>query len=374
MFYVALRMLMGDTAKYISLILGLAFSTTLVVQQASIFVGVLKRTSANILSVPQPDLWVMHPSSRHYDERKAIEDTALQRVRGVEGIEWAQPLYVGMCTARLTDGTYATPLIVGVDRVSFVGLPANTNGYSPELLNQTDAIFWDHLEFGLYKKIKVGDVMELNDRRAKVVGIAEAPRTFNSNPVVYTTYERALQYAPGERQRLTFVLAKVKAGYDPEEVAQRVALHTGLGVKTQDQFFWSTVIFFLKNTGIPVNFGITVILGLIVGVAVSGLIFFNFTMENTKVFGTLKAMGVSNAKLIQMVLLQAFVVGLAGWGLGVGMAAAFGVNIGPRSNIAFLLMPHVLIFSFVAMTVTVMIAAWLSIRHIVKIEPAIVFR
>jgi len=64
-YFVALRMLMGDTTKYLALVFGLAFSTTLVVQQGSIFVGILKRTCANIETIPQADIWVMHPATRY---------------------------------------------------------------------------------------------------------------------------------------------------------------------------------------------------------------------------------------------------------------------------------------------------------------------
>ena len=39
---------------------------------------------------------------------------------------------------------------------------------------------------------------------------------------------------------------------------------------TKDQFFWKTVNYFLGSTGIPVNFGITITLGFVVGAAVTG--------------------------------------------------------------------------------------------------------
>src|SRR3954468_24315900 len=104
MYYVALRMLVGDTTKYLALVFGLAFSTTLVVQQGSIFTGILRRTAAGIENVPQADIWVMHPATRHYDERKPIEDTALQRVRGIDGVEWAERLFVANASAQLPEG------------------------------------------------------------------------------------------------------------------------------------------------------------------------------------------------------------------------------------------------------------------------------
>lgn len=374
MYYVALRMLMGDTTKYLALVFGLTFSTTLAVQQGSIFTGLMRRTAASVETVPLADVWVMNPATRYFDDRKAIEDTALQRVRGVDGVEWAQRLYIGSGSARLPDGTYTGVQIVGVERVSKIGLPQTFEKGSPELLEQPDAIFWDHLNTAIYKKIVPGDVLEINDHRARVVGLANGPRTFQSNPTVYTTYERATQYSPGERRRLTFVIVHVKQGHSPKDVAARIALVTGLGAKTSDEFFWSTIGFYMKNTGIPINFGVTVLLGLIVGIAIAGQTFFTFTTENAKHFGALKAMGLTNGKLIKMVLLQAALVGLIGWGVGVGLATLFGLNITSRSVIAFLLTPQLLAASFVMNFVTVVLAALISIRNVLRIEPAIVFR
>src|SRR5258708_2483222 len=145
MYYVALRMLMGDTAKYITLVFGLAFSTTLIVQQGSIFTGILRRTAAGIETIPQADIWVMHPATRHYEERKPIPDTAWLRVRGVEGVEWAERLFVGAGSAQLPDGTYAAVTIVGVERVSKLGLPEVLESGKPEMLDQPDAVFWDNI-------------------------------------------------------------------------------------------------------------------------------------------------------------------------------------------------------------------------------------
>ena len=103
MYYVALRMLIGDTTKFLALVFGLTFSTTLIVQQGSIFTGIMRRTAANVERLPQVDIWVMHPATQYYEERKAIETTALNRVRGVNGVDWAERMYVGVGTAKLPE-------------------------------------------------------------------------------------------------------------------------------------------------------------------------------------------------------------------------------------------------------------------------------
>src|SRR4029077_1690315 len=97
----------------------------------------------------------------------------------------------------------------------------------------------------------------MNDHRAVIVGICEATRTFQSNPVVYTTYSRAKQFAPQERKILSYVLVKTEPGVKPDEVARRIETKTGLRARSSDQFMWDTMGYYMVYTGIPINFGIT---------------------------------------------------------------------------------------------------------------------
>ena len=77
------------------------------------------------------------------------------------------------------------------------------------------------------------------------------------------------------------------------EAARRIDEATRLRALTADEFGWETIWYYFRNTGIPINFGITVVLGLIVGTAIAGQTFYLFTLENLKQFGALKAMGVT---------------------------------------------------------------------------------
>ena len=100
----------------------------------------------------------------------------------------------------------------------------------------------------------------------------------------------------------------------------------------------------------------------------------NFTLDNLRYFGTLKAMGTTNGMLLRMILLQALVVGGIGYGLGVGAASAWGIVISGRTQLAFRLPWHLLVVSAISVMVICLSAAALSIRKVMKLEPAAVFR
>jgi putative ABC transport system permease protein len=215
--------------------------------------------------------------------------------------------------------------------------------------------------------------MELNDHRAIVVGIAKVTRTFQSQPVVYTTYSRAKNYAPKERKLLSFVLVKAKPGQDLAELTRRIRATTGLAAYTREEFKTLTYEYFMKNTGIPINFGISVLLGFIVGAAIAGQTFYNFTLENLRQFGVLKAMGTSNWVLLRMILLQAVLVGTIGYGLGVGLTALFGYLM-RNSILAFKFPWQLLMFSGAGVSLICVFAALVSIIKVIRLEPAIVFK
>jgi putative ABC transport system permease protein len=383
--FVALKMLVGDRAKYLGIIFGLTFASLLITQQMSIFVGLMTRTFGAITDLGQPDIWVMDPKVQFIDDVKPLQSTELYRVRGVEGVAWAVPLYKGLLKALLSNGSFQTCNVFGLDDATLIGGPPEMVQGSLADLRRSESVIVD--EVGATTRLArppstpgdkpvplaVGDTLELNDHRAVVVGICRVGRTFQSQPVIYTTYARATTYAPRERKLLSFVLVGVEQGADVAEVSARIARATDLVAIPREDFKWQTIRYFMKYTGIPINFGIAVLLGFLVGVAIAGQTFYNFTIENLKQFGALKAMGASNWTLLRMILLQALLVGLIGYGIGVGLASLFGI-VSKNSELAFRMPWQILAITACAVTLICMVSALISIRKVMKLEPAIVFK
>ena len=374
--YVALRMLFGDRAKYLMLLCGLTFAVMLIVQQGSIFWGLMIWSQSSISNLNVP-IWVTDPGIAQVDEVKPIADTTVDRVRSIPGVEWAVPLYKGLLRARLKSGEYHQITLTGLDAASLIGRPAEVLEGRFEDLRQPDAVAldqWAVERMGGPKVMKVGTVFELNDKLARVVAIAKTQKTFTNIPVVYTTYDRALRYVPRERRTLSYVLAKSKDGEPIDEVIQRIRRQTGLGAFTADAFGWKTIGWVLKNTGIGINFGTTIFLGFVVGMAIAGQTFYLFTVENLRQFGALKAMGSSTTTLARMILLQAFTVGITGYGIGIGLATIFGLLTAQEGQLPFLETWPLLLFVFVALLMICSLSALISIIKLARLEPAIVFR
>jgi len=380
---IALKMLVGDRAKYLGIIMGLTFASLLITQQAAIFIGLMTRTFGAISDLSLPDVWVMDKKGQFIDDIKPLQDTQLYRVRGIEGVEWAMPLYKGLLKARLSNGAFQTCNVLGIDDATLIGGPAQMVEGKLSDLRRAESVIVDDVGAkgklahvfpdGHTEPLKVGDTLELNDHRAVVVGVCKVSRTFQSQPVVYTTYSRATLFAPRERKLLSFVLVKAKPGENLPELCQRIDRSTGLAAYSKDDFENLTIGYFLKYTGIPINFGISVMLGFLVGTAIAGQTFYNFTLDNLRHFGTLKAMGTSNGTLLRMIVLQALVVGLIGYGLGVGAASLFGY-LTRNSELAFRLPWQLLVVTAGAVMLICVLSSLLSIRKVIKLEAAIVFK
>ena len=102
--WIALRMLTGDAVKYIGMIFGVAFSTLLVAQQSSIFVGLVDRASTVVHDVRDADIWVMDSRITSVDGSWPLPSTDLYRVRGVAGVAWAVPLLKATTTINTASG------------------------------------------------------------------------------------------------------------------------------------------------------------------------------------------------------------------------------------------------------------------------------
>src|SRR5438552_6875845 len=365
-------MLIGDRAKYLGLIFAVAFSTFLMSHQSTIFAGIMDRTTSQIKDIKDANIWVMDPKTQYFDEVKALTDDDVYRVRGVPGVEWAVPLFKGLPRAKAFDGNFRVVIMLGVDDATLVGAPRDMVLGSPEDLRQPDAVLVDRVAYEFFfpkQPYVLGKTLELNDHRVIIRGIFNSSAPFQNLPIFYARYSQALTYVGRERNLLSFVLAKAQPGLNDQEICSRIDDATGLRAATGNQFGWQTIRYYIAHTGIPVNFGITIAIALVVGTIVAGQTFYIFTLENLKQFGALKAIGVTNWRITGMILLQALMVGVIGFSLGSGLCATFfAITLNNLPTRGLVLMWENVIGTGVAILFVVAIASLLSIRRVLVLE------
>lgn len=375
---IAIKMLLGDRAKYLGLVFGVTFATLLMAQQVSIFIGLMARTASAIYAVREADIWVMDTRVRYIEEVEPMRDVELTSVRSVPGVAWAVPFYKGLATIRMPDGLTQQVQLIGVDDVSLVGLCPKMVVGDPMAVQKPQTAMMDQNGFFFTwpgQKPHVGKQVELNDNRLTIGAVCDVMPTFFTFPIMYVSYNTALEITPPMRNKMPFVLVKAAPGQDIQELKARIAEATHLQALTQQEFAWRSINYILERTGIPINFGITVVLGIIVGAAITAQTFYIFVVENLKQFAAMKAIGVTNHQLFKMVMTQAAIVGATGYGMGIGLTAVFfKATANAPALKGFMLHWQVVAGVAGVIAVIILFSILFSLRKVFKLDPAMVFR
>lgn len=394
MYYVALKMLMGDRAKYTGLLLGITFTAFLVTFAASYFAGFMTRGFSLISENSAVDVWVMDPAVDSVEQTMNIPDSTLGRVRSVEGVSYAMPLALGSVDARFPNGRFQSFQVIGVDDATLTGAPTPKSGLPPTILRAPDAVIVDpggtegklqtpvraidqwprdgvHLDAPT-RELAAGDELLVNDQRIKIVGRSETLPRFPPRPLIYTTYSQATHILPPERHTLTFVLVKAQPGVTAEQLAQRIQQRTGLRARSSKEFKADTVRWYLVNSEDVGDMAAMLTLAMTVGFGVTGVMLYMFTYENLKQYALLKAMGAMPQLLLTMVFIQAGLCALVGTGLGLGLCALVGEAVS-AAGYPFRMMWFTPVAGIVGVLTVGLTAAIISIRPVMKLEPGVVF-
>jgi putative ABC transport system permease protein len=389
-------MLFGDRTKFLGVALGSFLCTFLITHMIAMFSGMMLRTYSLVSDIPQADIWVMHPAVQYCDEPIGMSDNALLRTRAVEGVQWATPLYVGMLQTRLPNGAFQGTLVIGVDDASLMGLPSHLIGCVGEDLRRADGAFVDLIgansmlavpigseqrvfgnpkidHDGPRRPLKNGDEVHVNDHRLIVSGIVDLGPRFLAKPVLYTTYSRAVYISPPVRSLLSFILVKGVPGVDAATLARRIEDATDLRARTANEFKRDTYDYYLLKTGVVGRIVFMIATAVVVGLSVSSLLFYLFTNENARYYAALMALGCRNRTLMVMVLVQAIMGTFTGFGLGVGGSCLLGTFV-KNDSMPYSLEWPVMAASGISILVVAVVAAGLSIRRILGLEPAMVFK
>jgi putative ABC transport system permease protein len=333
---VAIKMLLHDRAKYLALVIGIAFSALLISQQSGIFHSVMVTSTRSIREASAADVWVLKPGVESLDESDTMPESYLMRVRSTAGVEWAMPFYQGMAKLRTPLGHNKTVSIVAVDDHSLVGAPVNKMVVgNVKALQKPGAVIMDipgYMQVFPGQPLQSGLVFELGLKRVEVVGFCQVAPDWTGLPLIYTTRTNTADIMGDPSYPMIAVIVRSQDGYSSKEVAAKITKQTGLSAYPRAELKSRTINWMLQYSGVAENFGITILLGVIIGIIIVGQTFYMFSVENLKQFAALKAIGIGNIRILQMIVLQAVSVGILGYCLGIGVASCFFAIVNPSSG------------------------------------------
>jgi putative ABC transport system permease protein len=371
---IAYKLLVNDKGKFAALLIGITFSVFLMIQQTSMFAGMMRKASATVTNTGSK-VWVMDRAVNSVSSSIPMPDYMRDAVRSIKGVKFAVPFYSGAALARLHDGTYQAVSIIGLDDSSLFGRPELTEGNIEDIYAENGFVVVQDAEAPKLENPKLGTTFEINDNRGVIVGVAKVPASgLFGIPTLYTTFSRAVQYIPSMRSTVSYILI------EPNNVAAIPGIKNevhllGYEALTEEEFIAKITDFYMYHTGMGTNILIMTIISFIVGLSISAQTFYTFVLENLDKFGALKAMGAKSRELVYMLLFQAGVTAIAGYGLGIGLCTLLIALARLRvPDYASIITFGNLGLAFGMVLLIAAISSYIAIRRVLKIEPFDIFR
>jgi putative ABC transport system permease protein len=286
----------------------------------------------------------------------------------------ADELFMGWNYWHCPDGKRITVEVVGLDR-SNTGGPWDMAAGTLDDLHRPDGVIVDELYAPALGVGRVGDEVEITGRRAVVVGICRGVRTFTAAPFVFTSIKAARRYDPRyAADEITYVLVKSRPGWTPEATAAAIRTEVPhVEVLTARQFAVRTMRFWMLETGAGISVVLTAVLGLVVGTAVTNQTMYAITQDNLPNYATLMAVGFTRRQLLGCVVYQAVLLGAIGVILG-GVGFILARQASAASQMPLGTDPWLFAGLVVISLAGSGVGGVASVRTVVKVDPAIVFR
>lgn len=374
MFYVALRILLYDKVRSLITLMGVIFAVGLIFNQLGTFLGLME-TSSVIIDHTPGDIWITSKNSKNFDFSQPFPEFIYNQVLSEPDVESAEKLIVAWALIKQKEGGTEQIEIVGYNPERGVGGPWEMKSGDTRNLNNGNFAIIDESAMKRLGNIQVGDYRDVMWRRLQIVGISTGVKSFTTAPIVFTSYTLA-QSLVGYigPDNTVFVIAKIKPEASLAATVKKLKQNLkGVDVYSKADFSYKTRRYWAVETGVGFSFMLTIVISFLVGMLIVGQTIYNSTMEHIKEFGTLKAIGASNFEIYKIIFSQAMINALLGYivSLIITMATvrlydAIGMVLVVRWWVNLLVLALTLIMCSTA--------AFVSIRRIKKIDPAILFR
>jgi len=370
---ISLRMLADNKSRLVLTILAIAVLFFLSASTVGLLVGWCMTTSA-IVRHADADLWVMAEQAPAFDYGTPIPEQRVCQVRGVEGVEWAEGLFMAWNIWQRPDGRRVHVELVGLDDEG-VGSPWRMKEGVVQNVFLPDTVIVDELFLEDLGVDRIGDEVEMLGRRAIVGGISLGVRSFTAAPFIFTSVDSARRYDPRyANDEITYVLVRCSPGYADQQVKQsilRAVPH--VECLTSGEFAVRTMKFWMLETGAGITVVVTAVLGFVVAAAVISQTLYAITQDYLSDYATLLALGFSRFTLSLVALIQGFVLGICGTVLG-SLLFVYAANLSVDSPIPLETTPLIYSCVVAASVGCCPLASLLSVKTIFQVDPIEVFR
>ncbi len=369
----ARKNLFHDRLRFAITVAGVSFAVTLILVQVGLFMGLLGKSTVTIENA-SADIWVTSKETPNVDFAHTFPETTVLRVRGVAGVLRADNLILQFMNIMLPSGAEEGCLVYALDDFSAWNLPWNVQGADVRDLKRGRYLLMDQSAVRRFGAFSIGDYREIVGARFKIIGTTTGAQSFTTAPIVFMDFQNAQERLETLRDKAQYVLVKAEPGADVQRVVvelRRVLPYND--VYTKADWARRSRSYWVVSTGLGMNMGVTVFLGILVGIVVVGQTLYTSAVEHVKEFGTVKAIGGSNWDIYKILGEQALIAAVVGFGLG-GVISILMRPLMAKLYLTVLITPGFAAAVFVGTVLMCLGAAMLSFRRVASIDPALVFR
>jgi len=374
MFYVALRMMLYDKVRSLLTLLGVVFAVSLIFAQGGIYLGLME-TSSVIIDHTPGDIWVTSKNSKNFDFSQPFPEYLYYHVLSAQGIQWAEKLFIAWALIKQKEGGTEQVEIVGYNPDTGIGGPWEMKVGDVRAVKNGNFAIVDDSAMRRLGDIQVGEYRDVNWRRLQIIGISQGVKSFTTAPIIFTSYKFAQRLVGWiGPDNTVFVVAKVSPGYSVDEIIKNLKKRLkGVDIYSKEAFSRKTRLYWTIETGVGFSFLLTIIISFLIGVLMVGQTIYNSTVEHIKEFGTLKALGASNLDIYRIIFAQAFLNALLGYLISL-VITMLSVRIYEATEMVMVVRGWVNLLVLGLTLLMCLSSAFVSIRRIKKIDPAILFR
>lgn len=368
MILLALRNLVSERTRFAFSAAGIGFAVFLITVLLGLYQGWNEKVGGFVEEV-DADAWVAREGTTDFINAASILPRSIgEETAAREGVTGVYPLIVR--PMQFFEGDKKVELhLIGYDVASGVGGPPKITKGRGDPANG-EIVVDDVLSRTL--NVSVGDTLTSGDTGFKVIGVASGGN-FAFTQAAFISVESAAQLLD-MGDLVTFWLVDLEEGASVDALAADITSSTdGVTVFTSDEFASATRSRILDNV-IPI-IGLILGLAFIVGIAITSLTIYTATVERTREFGIMKAVGFNNLDLYKLVVIQSFITGGVGFVFGVVLTLVMSRFV-DRIAAQFILYVRPIDVLFVLIA-TVVMAAGASIvpaRRVGAVDPAVAFK
>jgi len=198
-------------------VLGITCATLLMIVQGSLLMSFLHAAS-KIIDSTDSDLWIAGRGTPCFEFPASLEKRFAEMAHSVPGVEQTSRICTRIVSFRKPDGDEQLVTLIGAESAAGPRFPLPLISRTESAMQPDSLLIDESAEKLLNTTGPLPMQVELNDRRARVVGRISGFSSFLGTPYAFTSYSDAAHFLSLRGPETMFILVKLRTDADLENV------------------------------------------------------------------------------------------------------------------------------------------------------------